>query len=465
MMEKSKKQDAELSRRGFLKTGMAGTLGGLALMNFPGILRGDTYPGSVNIPEMDPRSIRICYNENPLGPSPLAVTAMQNATTSSNLYPSWSNSDIRSALATQYGLSGDNFIFGAGASEIIHLAADAYLDPGEELIWADPSYGQMAAEAAERGATVVEVPLTTDYKHDLTAMLAAINSNTEMIMITNPNNPTGTLLDPTEFQSFMSNVPNDIMVVLDAAYTEFLSDPTYPDFTDYVTAGRKFLIIKTFSKVYGLAGARGGYGIARASSIETMSAFKILASLGRVTEAGCVAALGDTQHVTDTVTLNNQAKAYLYSEFTRMGLDYIPSETNFMMVDCGRNSESVYNELNSQGIYVRRGWGMDDWLRVSTGTMADMAAFIAALEDILFGTPPPSVQDLTIEKAGSDARLRWSVPGEVDWYEIYRSQNPNFVPTQADSVGTTTDTTWTDPGAINNSDYYYYRIKSKRNSR
>jgi hypothetical protein len=162
--------------------------------------------------------------------------------------------------------------------------------------------------------------------------------------------------------------------------------------------------------------------------------------------------------------LNNDAMAFLYSEFTRMGLDYIPSVTNFVMVDCGMNSESVYNELAARGIYVRRGWGMNDWLRVSTGTMADMATFTAALDDILFGTPPP-IRDLTIEKAGSDAQLSWSVPGEVDWYEIYRSRNANFVPTQADSVGSTSDTTWTDPGAIDNSDYYYYRVKSKRSRR
>ncbi len=463
-MKKFKKSNEGLSRRGFLKTGVAGTLGGLALMNFPGMLRADTHPGSLIIPETDPRSIRICYNENPLGPSADAITAMEDAASSAHLYPSWSNSNLRSELATQYGLSGDNFIFGAGASEIIHLAADAYLDPGEELIWADPSYGQMASEAINRGATVVEVPLTTDYRHDLTAMLNAIGPDTEMIIITNPTNPTGTLIDPTDFQSFMSNVPTDIMVVVDAAYTEYISDPTYPDFVSYILDGRKFLIIKTFSKVHGLAGARGGFGMARESSIDTLSAFKILASLGRVTEAGCVEALDDSQHIADTIALNNQAKAFLYGEFTRMGLDYIPSEANFVMVDCGTNSEPVYSELNSRGIYVRRGWGMGDWLRVSTGTMADMTAFVNALEDILFGTPHP-IRDLTIEKEAADARLRWSPPGEVDWYEIYRSQNPNFVPTQGDSVGTTTDTTWTDPGVMTGSDYYYYRVKSKRSDR
>jgi hypothetical protein len=147
-----------------------------------------------------------------------------------------------------------------------------------------------------------------------------------------------------------------------------------------------------------------------------------------------------------------------------LGLTYIPSETNFVMVDVGQNSSSVQSQLSSQGILVRRGWGMDNWLRVSTGTMADMIAFVNALEEILFGNPPP-IRDLTIEPVGSDARLRWTPPGEVDWYEIYRSQQAGFVPTQADSVGMTTDTTWVDPGALDGSDYYYYRVKSKRNWR
>jgi histidinol-phosphate aminotransferase len=452
-----------ISRRGFLRAGTFGTLGGLALLNLPRVLRGDTYPGHV-IPELDPRTIRICYNENPLGPSPESVTAMGNEVAESNWYPSWTSSSLRNAVATQYGLNGDKFIFGAGASEIIHLAADVFLGPGDELIWADPSYSQMPAEAAIRGAAVVEVPLTVDYKHDLAAMAAAVTSNTKMIMITNPNNPTGTIFDPEDFETFMDDIPNEVLVVMDQAYYEYINDPAYPDFIEYISAGRRFLIIKTFSKVYGLAGARAGFGISTSAIINQLANFKIMASLGRVTEAGAVAALDSSQHIADTIALNNQAKQLLYGEFDRMGLAYIPSEANFLMVDCGTNSEPVYNQLNAQGIYVRRGWGMENWLRVSTGTMTDMVAFVNALEEILFENPAP-IRDLQITRNNADMRLRWTAPGEVDWYEIYRSRQASFVPTQADSVGMTTDTTWVDPGVVSQGDYYYYRVKSKRNGR
>ena len=462
-MDTAENSKRGISRRGFLKAGTFGTFGGLALLNLTGVLRGDTYPGQV-IPELDPRTIRICYNENPLGPSSDAIAAMGAEVAESNWYPSWTNSSLRNALATQYGLSGDKFIFGAGASEIIHLAADAYLSPGDNVIWADPSYSQMPAEAAYRGASVIEVPLTTDHKHDLAAMAAAVTTNTKMIMITNPNNPTGTVFDPEDFETFMDDIPNDVLVVMDQAYYEYIGNPTYPDFVDYIQDGRKLLIIKTFSKVYGLAGARAGFGISTGSIIGQLSHFKIMASLGRVTEAGAVAALDSSQHIADTIALNNQAKQFMYGEFDRMGLGYIPSETNFVMVDCGTNSEPVYNQLNALGIYVRRGWGMADWLRVSTGTMSDMVAFINALEEILFGNPSP-IRDLQISRDNADVQLRWTAPGEVDWYEIYRSQQANFVPTQADSVGMTTDTTWVDPGVVNQGDYYYYRVKSKRNSR
>lgn|GEM_PF-473514 len=462
-MDIAESVNQRISRRGFLRTGSFGAFGGIALLSLPQVLRGDTYPRQT-IPEMDPRSIRICYNENPLGPSPSAIIAMENQVPASNLYPDWTNTTLRNALATQYGLSGDKFIFGAGASEIIHLAADAFLGPGDEVIWADPSYSQMAAEAIERGATVVEVPLTADYRHDLAAMAAAVTANTKIIMITNPNNPTGTLIDPDDFASFMLQVPNEVMVVMDQAYYEYISNPTYPDFVDYITNGRRFVIIKTFSKVYGLAGARAGFGISTEAIIAQMEDFKIMASIGRVTEAGAVAALSSSQHIQDTIALNNQAKQFLYDEFDRMELAYIPSEANFLMVDVETDAEVVYNQLADRGIYVRYGWDMPTWLRVSTGTMADMTAFVNALEEILFGNPPP-IRDLHVQVEASDVRLRWTPPGEVDWYEIYRNREGHFVPTHADSVGMTTDTTWVDPGVLNQADYYYYRVKSKRNGR
>jgi histidinol-phosphate aminotransferase len=389
---------------------------------------------------------------------------MQNSAAEANLYPDWFNSTLCSALQTQWGFPDDHFIFGAGATEIIHLVADALLGPGDELVWANPSYGQLAADAQERGATVVEVPLTADYRHDLPAMAAAISANTTVVMITNPNNPTGTLFDPDDFHAFMLEVPLDVLVVMDQAYYDYISESNYPDFREYITNHRRFLIIRTFSKVYGLAGARAGYGVSTAGVINELAPFKLMASLGGATESGAVASLQASVHYEDTISLNTEAKEFLYSEFTRMGLTYIPSEANFVQVDVERNGEAIQAALAEQGILVRTGWDMPTWLRVSTGTMPDMMTFVSALEDILFGIPP-MVRDLTVQRQGSSARLQWSVPGEVDWYQIYRNRQAAFNATPADSVGATTDTNWVDPGVINNSDHYFYRVRSHRNGR
>ena len=453
----------KFSRRDFLKVGSLGTIGGLTLLNTPHLLKGDTYPSPIPNLLTDPRTIRLCYNENPLGPSAGAISAMQNSAPSANLYPDWFNSTLCAALQTQWGFAADHFIFGAGATEIIHLVADALLGPGDELVWSDPSYGQIASDAQVRGATVVEVPLTADYRHDLSAMADAITTNTTVVMITNPNNPTGTLFDPDDFHDFMMEVPTNVLVVMDQAYYDYISTPNYPDFREYITNGRRYLIIRTFSKVYGLAGARIGYGVSIPAVIGQLMPFKLMASVGRVSESAAVAALQASTHYQNTISLNTQAKQFLYSEFTRLGLTYIPSEGNFLMVNVERNGEAIQEALSNQGIEVRTGWGMPTWLRVSTGTMSNMASFINALEDILFGNPP-MVRDLTVRRQGVNAQLRWSVPGEVDWYQIYRSRQAMFNATPADSVGATTDTNWVDPGVINSSDRYFYRVRSKRNN-
>ena len=455
---------SKFSRRGFLKVGTLGTIGGLTLLNTPHLLKGDTYPGPILNQLTDPRTIRLCYNENPLGPSPGAIAAMQNSAPEANLYPDWFNSTLCTALQTQWGFAANHFIFGAGATEIIHLVADAFLGPGDELVWANPSYAQIASDAQERGATVVEVPLTADYRHNLSAMADAITANTTMVMITNPNNPTGTVFDPDDFHDFMAEIPIDVLVTMDQAYYDYISESNYPDFREYITNHRRFLIIRTFSKVYGLAGARVGYGVSTNQVIDQLMPFKLMASVSRIAESGAVAALQATEHYQNTISLNTQAKQFLYSEFTRLGLTYIPSEGNFLMVNVERNGEAIQEALANQGIQVRTGWDMPTWLRVSTGTMSDMVTFVNALEDILFGNPP-MVRDLTVQRQGVNAQLRWSVPGEVDWYQIYRSRQAMFNAIPADSVGATTDTNWVDPGIINNSDRYFYRVRSKRNNR
>lgn len=374
-----------LSRRTFLG---ASTTGALSLVFLPGVGRVSAQPyADATVTDYQGR---LCYNENPLGPAPAALAAMQDATSLSHRYPDWYNSSLEQQIAAYHGLAAQNVCAGAGATEVIRLIADAFLGPGDEVVTATPTYGQMATEAATNGASVVHVPLDENYRIDLPSILAAVGPATTMISLVNPNNPVATVFDGLAMEDFLAALPGGIIVVVDEAYHDYVQTPTYESCIRHVADGRPVIVVRTFSKAFGLAGARIGYAIASAAHSSLIGSTQQFGMISRASQAAAIAALSDTQHVADTIDLNLQARALLTTGLTSLGLDYIPSEANFLMFDTGTDAGSVASQLAALGYQVRTGWGMPQHIRVSTGTLAEMQGFLDALESILATAVPSS---------------------------------------------------------------------------
>jgi len=332
---------------------------------------------------------RLCYNENPLGPSPLARAAILEQLDLGHRYPDWYAESLRADLAALHGVSSGQTIAGCGGTEMLRLAALAFAQPGRNVVSPYPTYTQFPADCDFLGAEVRYSNLDANHRVNLNDMLTRVDSNTTAVCITNPNNPTGTALTASALSAFVNALPSQVVVILDEAYHEYVADAGYQSAMQLVRQGRNVVVIRTFSKAFGLAGVRVGYAVGRSDRISAMSAWHLFATVSRLAEAAAQAALLDTQHVNATKALNAQAKDYCFGAFTAMGLDSIPSETNFFMVDVGQPASGVASQLAARGIEVRTGWGMPNHLRVSTGTMADMQAFISALQEILSVSQAP----------------------------------------------------------------------------
>ena len=367
----------DLTRRTFLQSSAAA----LSFMFLPGVGRVKAKPYAIESP--DDYYGRLCYNENPLGPSPAAMNAMQLAVDMAHRYPDWNSTILETDIAAHHGLSQANVCAGTGATEIIRLIADVFLSAGDEMITATPTYTQMATEAVTNGASVVYVPLDANYVIDLPSILQAVTANTKLISLVNPNNPVATTFHKTDMEAFLNALPSGIVVVVDEAYHHYVQSPNYESCIHFISEGYPVIVVRTFSKVYGLAGARIGYSLANSnytSQIESSQLFGMISNLG---QAAAQAALTDTQHLTDTIALNNQAKQILEAGFASLSLNFIPSDTNFMMFDTGTTATTVASQLASSGFQVRTGWGMPQHIRVSTGSIVEMQEFITALGTVM----------------------------------------------------------------------------------
>jgi histidinol-phosphate aminotransferase len=336
---------------------------------------------------------RLCFNENPLGPSPEAIEAIQNEAAMAHRYTDWFAESLAARLSSRFDIETNKIICGAGATEILRLCAMALSSPGSNVVVPNPSYGQFPADCQFFGASPRYVGLDDDYRVDLEAMRENVDSNTSAVCITNPNNPTATIVDPLELFDFVDDLPEDVVMIIDEAYHDYIADINYSSAIELVRSGKNVVVVRTFSKVFGLAGARIGYAIGRQAAISSMRSYHLYATVSRPSLEAAKASLDSQQHSTDTINLANQTKEYCFEEFDRMNLQYIPSETNFFMVDVDRDAGWVSAQLASREIYVRTGWGMPNHLRVSTGLMEEMVDFIAALEEILnelgVGDEPP----------------------------------------------------------------------------
>jgi histidinol-phosphate aminotransferase len=368
-----------ISRRGFLGTSAAVAASSFVHLTGVGRVCAQPYPRAVTNDYVG----RLCYNENPLGPAPAALTAMQEACPLAHRYPDWYSSSLESQIAAFHGLSSSNVCAGAGATEVIRLIADALLGPGDELVTATPTYSQMAGEAVANGASVVHVPVDGNHVIDLDAILAAVGPATTMVSLVNPNNPVATIFAKTAMESFAESLPDDVVVVVDEAYHDYVHSSDYESCMRYFLEGKRFIVVRTLSKAYGLAGSRIGYALGSSQYISQIGSSQIFGTISRPSQAAAQAALGDATHVANTVALNDQAKALLETGFTTLNLDFIPSHTNFMMFDTGGNAAGIASELGAWGYQVRYGWGMPRHIRVSTGLLSEVQGFLEALESIL----------------------------------------------------------------------------------
>ncbi len=328
--------------------------------------------------------IKMASNENPLGPSPLALQAITEILPEIYLYPDANCFELKQRLADFYQITAEHLLIGNGSDELLKLLAEAFICPGDQVIFAQPTFSEYEFVSLIMGAECIKVPLK-DYALDLEAILKAITPITKIIFICNPNNPSGTMLDAAAIHQFMEQVPDDIIVIFDEAYCEYVESPDFPVSLDYVRQGRNVIISRTFSKIYGLAALRVGYAIttpAIAQAIETvMEPFNV----NSLAQAGALAALDDKQHVAQSQALNRAGKKYLYAEFERLGLQYVPTQANFILVDCGCDCQSIFRVLLQQGIIVRTcdHFGFPHSIRVTIGKPEDNQRFIKSLEKVL----------------------------------------------------------------------------------
>lgn len=324
--------------------------------------------------------IKLASNENPLGPSPKARQAMIETLERAHFYPDGGGYYLREAIAERVGLTMAHVILGCGSNEIIEFVGHAYLQPGDEIVVAKHSFAVYRLMAQLFGAKVVDVP-DPRFVHDLDAMLAAITPRTKEVFIANPNNPTGTMVFQDDIDRFMERVPEHVMVVFDEAYFEFLDEP--PDVLKFVRAGRNVVVLRTFSKIQGLANLRIGYGLAAPEIIEVLQKARQPFNANGIAQAGALAGLRDTAHMDETRRITKEGRNFLQSEFLDMGLEFVPSHANFVLVRVGDGAK-VFGALLRKGIIVRAmgSYGLPGWIRVSVGTMPQNTAFVAALRDL-----------------------------------------------------------------------------------
>ena len=329
--------------------------------------------------------IKLASNENPLGPSPKALAAMRAALESAHLYPDGGGFYLREALAAKLGFTRDHIILGSGSNEIIEFLGHAFLNRGDDVITSEHAFIAYKLVAAVFGARTIEVP-SPDLRHDLDGIIAAITPKTRLIFIANPNNPTGTLAGQNEIDRFMERVPPHIVVVFDEAYFEYLDDP--PDTLRFVRAGRNVAVLRTFSKIQGLASLRIGYGLARPELIQVLQKTRQPFNVNGIAQTAALAGLEDDEHRRETRRVTDEGRAYLEKEFGALNLRFIPSAANFVLVNVGDGAK-IFRALLERRIIVRalKGYNLPQWVRISVGTMEQNRRCIAALREVLPNQP------------------------------------------------------------------------------
>jgi histidinol-phosphate aminotransferase len=328
--------------------------------------------------------IRLNANENPYGPCRAALDALNGCGGVAGRYPGAEIEETRATLARLHGVAPNQIALGCGSSDILRMADAAFLEPGKKIVAAEPTFEAVLGYAKVTRAEPVKVPLTPDFRHDLPAMAKACDASTGLVYVCNPNNPTGTIVSGRELEAFIAQVPPSCVILMDEAYHHLVEDPTYRSALDVAPGRPNVVVARTFSKIYGMAGMRLGYGVATAANAAAMER---CASWDNTSQAALLmglASLADAEVIPRQRRLLNDTRAWLYAELDRDRRRYISSQANFVMLDVGRDVGPLGEEFRQRGILVGRKFpSMPDWLRVSIGTPEQMAAFMTALRGIV----------------------------------------------------------------------------------
>jgi histidinol-phosphate aminotransferase len=328
----------------------------------------------------EPGVVKLASNENPFGPSPKALAAIAAETKNLQIYPDQKSTLLREALGKKLDISPDCLICGNGSDDIMQVIASTYIEPGDEVVVSKNTFSLYELVTRLFGGKLVLVDLRDDAL-DLAAIAGAVTKKTKVIFLTNPNNPTGTIFTAAEFVAFKKKVPDNVLVVVDEAYAEFVESKDFPDSVNYVKEGRNVIVLRTFSKFFGLAGLRVGYGVARKELIAPMFRTKMPFNVNRLAQAGAAAALDDDEFMARTLQNNGAGKDYLYAELDKLGIKHKKTEANFIFINVKKPADEMFLELMRAGVIIRplTSFGFPNAIRVSIGTPEQNAKFIAAL--------------------------------------------------------------------------------------
>ena len=330
--------------------------------------------------------IKLASNENPLGPGELAQAAARKALKESHRYPDGSGFRLKQALAAHLDVGPEQLTLGNGSNDVLELVARAWLRPGDEVVFSEYAFAVYPLVTLACSATPVVVP-ARNHGHDLDAMLAAISERTRIIFVANPNNPTGTWLGRGAIDRFLAEVPENVLVVLDEAYFEYVEDSDYPNGLDRLVAYPNLVVTRTFSKIHGLAALRIGYGVSSAVIADVLNRVRQPFNCNSVALAAAEAALNDNDYVERSRQENTAGLGQVAEGLEALGLAYIPSVGNFVAFDCGRDAAPIYQALLREGVIVRplAGYKMPNYLRVSIGLAEENQRFLKALQKVLGG--------------------------------------------------------------------------------
>lgn len=329
--------------------------------------------------------VKLASNENPLGASPKAVEALVAYLPEIHRYPDASTKGLNEVIASELQLTPDQLIVTNGADELIKLVAEAFLEEGDEVVVPHPSFSEYEFGAHLMGAVPIAVPLDESYQYHVEDLLTAVTEHTKMVFLCSPNNPTGTYLPKTELKRLLDALPKKVLVMYDAAYSHYVSAEDYTDGFEFVSEGYPIIVLQTFSKIYGLAGIRVGFGAAPSPLISSILQVKEPFNVNSLAQEAAKAAIADTEHVEASRRVNALGREQLYEAFRRLGLSFTESMTNFILVKLGPDAKEVYTRLMENGVIVRYGgtWGMPEHIRVTVGTSEENEFFIEKLTLVL----------------------------------------------------------------------------------